>query len=221
MRYYTYVSDAKLDMLYEQIPPNLLSRIVAELKLDIKVISVSIKERQADATRFGKLAVVESYIDRHFDVGTISDPALWFRGQLNLRSGIYGDDPSGLVYFSGIQEGALVALIGSAHHLIGQRSAPDAIQVSYSRTPALFTLLHRSSIDENGAEDQNQGEETDADDDRRALTEVRDFANSLRGVRESSEFLARRLLRGPVVDGETPVRTVLLGTPLYVALTGN
>lgn len=221
MRYYTYVSDAKLDMLYDQIPSKLLSRIVAELKLDVKVISVSIRERQTDATRFGKLAVVESYIDRHFDVGTVSDPAPWFRGQLNLRSGVYGDEPSGLLYFSGMQDGVLVALIGSAHHLIGQRSAPSEIQVSYSRTPALFALLRRSPIDGSRTDGQNQTEETDADDDQRALAEVRDFAEAIRGVREPGEFLARRLLHGPVTDSEAPVKTVLLGTPLYVALTGN
>lgn len=217
MRYYVYVSDAKLDMLYGQIPSRLLSRIVAELKLDVKVLAVSIRERETDATRFEKLAVVENYIDRHFDVGTVHDPAPWFRGQLHMRSGIYGDEPGGLLYFSGVQDGVLVALIGSAHHLIGQRSQPSAIQMSYSRAPSLFTLLRRDSIDGSHAEDEIQPEKTD----QRALAEVHDFANALRGVREPSEFLARRLLSGSVPDGEAPVRTVLLGTPLYVALTGD
>ena len=93
--------------------------------------------------------------------------------------------------------------------------------MSYSRTPALFALLRRSSVDESRADDQNQFENTDEDDDKRALAEVHDFARALRGVRESREFLARRLLQGPVTDDEAPVRAVLLGTPLYVALTGN
>lgn len=221
MRYYSYVSDAKLDMLYDQIPSRLLSRIVAELKLDIKVVSVSIRERQTDATRYGKLDVVESYIERNFDVGTVSNPAPWFKGQLNLRSGIYGNEPDGLLYFSGVQGDVLLALIGSAHHLIGHRIAPDAITVGYSRMPALFDVLRRSQAEASRVEDQNQLEEADTDDDQRALAEVRDFAEALRGVRESAEFLARRLLYGEVADAGAPVRAVLLGTPLYVALTGN
>ena len=47
------------------------------------------------------------------------------------------------------------------------------------------------------------------------------FVDALRGVREPSEFLARRLLHGHINDAGASVRTVLLGTPLYVALTGN
>ena len=74
MRYYSYVSDAKLDMLYDQIPSKSFSQIIAELKLDLKVVSVSLRRRHTDATRYGKLDVVESYIERNFDVGTVSDP---------------------------------------------------------------------------------------------------------------------------------------------------
>lgn len=39
MRYYLYLSDAKLDMLFEQIPQKLLPRLVTEAKVDLKVVS--------------------------------------------------------------------------------------------------------------------------------------------------------------------------------------
>lgn len=151
----------------------------------------------------------------------MSKPAPWFKGQLNLRSSIYGNELDGLLYFSGVQGDVLLALIGSAHHLIGHRIAPDAMKVGYSRLPALFDVLGRSQAEASRVEDQNQLEEVGTDDDQRALAEVRYFAEALRGVRESAEFLARRILYGEVADSGAPVRAVLLGTLLYVALTGN
>ena len=41
MRYYVYVSDSKVDMLYSQMPRGIRDRIAAELKIDLKVISAS------------------------------------------------------------------------------------------------------------------------------------------------------------------------------------
>jgi len=219
VRYYSYISDAKLDMLYEQIPPKLLDRIAAELKLDIKVVSVSLKNDPSETTRYGKLNVVENYIERHFDVGTVAEPTPWFRGHLNMRSGIYGDYPHSLLYFSGRQEGVLVALIGSVHHLVGNSAAPPDIPVPYSRLPALFDLLRRS-------QPGGGSQRTDEDEDKRALSEVVEFAQALPGVREPCEFLARRLLHGPVTGSQPEAsrpeaKAILLGTPLYVALAGD
>ena len=53
VRYYLYVSDAKIDMLFEQIPKRLLDRLTKELKIDIKVVSVTVKEREQDARGSG------------------------------------------------------------------------------------------------------------------------------------------------------------------------
>jgi hypothetical protein len=208
VRYYAYVSDAKLDMLYDQIPAKIRSRLVAELKLDVKVVSLSLRERESDATRYGKLDVVESYLERHVDVGSIAEPAAWFRGRVSLRSGLYRNAPGGLAYFSGLDGGVRLALIGSARHLIGSQTSPAEIGLSYSGLPALFTILRRDEA--SPAQEQ--------DDEQRAVAEVREFADALGGLPEPSEFLARRLLHGPVADAGDGVTHVLLGTPLYVAL---
>jgi Family of unknown function (DUF7019)/Protein of unknown function (DUF2510) len=50
MRYYVYASDAKIDMLYSQIPPKLLNRVIGELKLDVKLLAVSLRQRETDQT---------------------------------------------------------------------------------------------------------------------------------------------------------------------------
>ena len=41
MKYYVYVSDAKLDMLSEQVPLPLRQRIAGELKVDVQVFALT------------------------------------------------------------------------------------------------------------------------------------------------------------------------------------
>jgi hypothetical protein len=217
VRYYVYASDAKIDMLFSQIPAKLLSRIVGELKLDLKVLSVSVRQRESEETLYGKLRVVETFVERELDVGSVAQSASWFRGEMPMRSGVWGGQPDGLAYFSGLQDGVLLALIGSAHHLLGQRSDPSAIRVSYSGLPVLVSMMAREEPDAPSA--QRRDEIAQMPDDDHVIQEVFDFADALTGVRQPSEFLARRLLHGPVADPSGQVESVLLATPLYVALT--
>ncbi len=214
MRYYVYVSDAKLDMLYGQIPATIRSRLVAELKLDIKIMSVSIRERESEATRYAKLDIVEKYLERNVGISSISEPNAWFRGRLSLRSGLYRNAPGGLTYFSGLHNGVQLALIGSARHLIGSPGQTAEIGLTYSRLPTLFTVLHRDQ-----AETISPSTGVEQDEIQQAVAETREFADALGGLPEPSEFLARRLLYAPVPETDPSVTHVLLGTPLYVALT--
>lgn len=211
MRYYLYVSDAKIDMLFEQIPQRLLKRLTKELKVDVKVISFTVKERVQDDTRFGRLNVVESYLWESFDVGSASDPATWFEDSLSLRSGVKHTTTGGLVYFGGLIHNTLVALIGSTQHLTGYGGTPKDIEVSYSNLPTLFSYLRRDDAVMGKPQD-------DAADDARALHEVRDFTDALHGVRQPCRFIARRLLTGEIENPDGSRLNVLLGTPLYVAL---
>jgi hypothetical protein len=71
IRHYIYISDSKLDMYFEQIDRGVLKRISAEVKVDLKVASVTL--RSADnpsSTRAAKLQIVERYIETHNHVGT-------------------------------------------------------------------------------------------------------------------------------------------------------
>ena len=88
VRYYVYASDVKIDMIYSQIPPKLLSRIVGELKLDLKVLALSLRKRETDETLYSKLGVVENYLDNEFEVGSVAESGAWFRGALPMRSGV-------------------------------------------------------------------------------------------------------------------------------------
>src|SRR5207302_1787459 len=86
LRYYLYISDSKLDMLYEQIEPRALRHLSAELKVDLKVASVILKHADnPERTRAAKLRIVERFLDRHHQVGTLDDPAGdYFRGRMQM-----------------------------------------------------------------------------------------------------------------------------------------
>ncbi len=209
MRYFTYISDSKLEMLFDQIPPKILSRIVAELKIDLKVVSLSLRQQETQATRFGKLEVVEKFLEHDQIITGPTEPGVWFHGGMPLRAGVVGGmQRSGLAYFAGRSDDTLVALIGSSKHLLGRVEAPE-ISVSYSTTPALVDVL---------GEEQEPGGSIGRhlSDEDRILYEIKDFTHNLRGLREPHEFLARRLMVGQTVDERGPLQ-VVLGTPLYVA----
>src|SRR5260221_7756192 len=84
MRYYIYVSDRKLDMLYPQIPKKLLANIASELNINLKLLaaefSANIRSNQNEETRYSKLRLVVRYIEKHLKVGAIDAPLAYFKG---------------------------------------------------------------------------------------------------------------------------------------------
>jgi hypothetical protein len=88
VKYYLYVSDTKLDMLYAQIPRPVLERLAVELKVDLKVLGVVLRTNPLeDETRYAKLEVVTKYLEREGYVGTIDEPAEYFKGPVTMTWG--------------------------------------------------------------------------------------------------------------------------------------
>ncbi|MFE6161320.1 DUF7019 family protein [Streptomyces sp. NPDC056486] len=200
------MSGTKLDMLYEQIPPKLLKRLAIEAKVDLKVLSVAVQSPRADTTAYDRLDIVEAYLEREFDVSWMTEPRPWFRGDLGLRIAGYGD-PAGPTFMTGREGDTVVALIGSGHHLIGQRTAPDTIQAAFSNLPSLFQLVQDDSrVDGRPVHEEN------------AIRQVLEFSASLTVPPVYGEFLARRLLSGTVTGRDGRELRIVVGTPLYVAL---
>lgn len=221
VRYYTYVSDAKVDLLYGQIPPRPLSRIAGELKIDLKVLSVSVSLSQAEQTRYDRLKIVERYVRREYDVTAIENPGVWIEAQMNLRSAFHGGRQDGMLFMTGCEGDTLVVLIGSAYHLVADRSQP-AVGESQSGLPALFALLERDPAERGvlaAVKARFQGSSPVRDED--ALHSLLGLVDRATGPGEPCLFLSRRLYHGmaPRLDGP-PVRTVI-ATPLYVALSGS
>lgn len=87
MRYYVYVSDVKIDMLFAQIPRSLLARVAGDLKLDLKLLSVTLKKETLPETRYSKLDVVTQALREAGEIGTIEQPKQYFSGAMSMGWG--------------------------------------------------------------------------------------------------------------------------------------
>jgi len=234
-KYFIYVSDQKVDMLYAQISNTARRTLQAEFDQS----SRSSESSGQEADRYSKLRVVAGYIDRTFDVGTVDDPRSYFRGVHDMRWGPYGHSEGAfmnkyeldakIVYFGGSTEQTHFGLGGGLHHVIGNERGNTEVRF-HSSTPYLVSVL----VDElrmSGANDERwwhvhkwmtRIEHRSADEDEvKALIAVMN-ANSTRGPRQRLEFLAKTLLhrsiRTPIGDPNATEQLVLLGSPIYVAL---
>jgi len=220
MKFYIYISDAKVDMLYSQIPQKLKSKLAAELKIDLKVLSASVKQEKSQETRYSKLKIIVDYIEKNMDIGTVDNPGAYFKGSMPVKWGPYGmDEP--IVYFGGRTKKTILGLGGSLHHVIG-RDTGEHVHSS-SVTPYLLAVLNNElelpppmdmEISGLSMEEMIPG----------ALDAVAIATERLKGPEQRVEFLAKRLLYlSGANTGEKDWRrpnneSVLLGTPIYVAL---
>ncbi|MEV0322873.1 DUF7019 family protein [Streptomyces sp. NPDC050658] len=217
MRYYLYVSRGKLDMLFEQIPRKLLSKVAAEAKVDLKVLSASVQKTPTDAGLYDRLDVVEKYLDREYDISWATDPAPWFRGDLGLRIAEYADGPPGPVFMMGEAGGTVVVLIGSAHHLVGRQPGLEAT-VSHSFPYSVLRLLQQIPEEWQPGAPIPGVNGSRLSDDEEPLHLLLHFSKSMTKTATYCEFLARRLMHGRVTGRDGIEKEIVVGTPLYVAL---
>jgi hypothetical protein len=144
LRYFVYISDYKLDMLYDQIPVSLLSRISGEIRIDLKIAGLTLRGNGlSEATRIEKLRAVERYIEKHHHVGSVSEPGQeFFRGKIEMQWGWLippdwesltgrGERISPVVIFRGSQvrgqDVDFVLLGGSRKHVLDLNTKNDPI----------------------------------------------------------------------------------------------
>ena len=216
MRTYLYASGAKIDMLFGQIPAKLLRCLAVEAKLDLKVLSVQLQSPRDEISEYDRLQVVESYLEREYEVSWITEPASWFRGDLPLRIAGYGR-PSGPVFMTGQEGDTVVALIGSAHHLVGQRVGPESIPPSHAALPSLFRLLRETPEDWPLGEPRLALRDCGRARRNEPLRQVLEFSRLLKEPAVYCDFLARRLMHGTLTTESGRELQIVVGTPLYVA----
>jgi len=244
VRYYVYVSDTKLDMLFEQIDRSVLKRISAEIKVDLKLASVTLRQADNPApARAAKLRVVERFIDRHHHVGDIENPGTeYFRGRLKMTWGWLrwradvdenGIPRRDMVLFQGHQGHHTVGLAGAGRHVLAWNGIGEpmgmaltsasldiiwALDQHISNDPELVDLLRERAI-RNPHERGRPGGQV-------GQTLNLGFFN---GPPQLMEFLAvplaqdeRRVERFPAnwFDSYYADNTIL-ATPLYVALASG
>lgn len=205
LRYLVYVSDQKIQLLLDQIGEPARRSIAAELKLDLKLISLTLTSPAVDASlryrsRMAKLAVVEDYIERHHQVGDLTATRGYFTGRLAMDWQPFDDDT---VLFCGYAGTTLVVLGGSVGHLLGR--SPSEMQVGshpYAIRQALAAgILQDGDAPRAAAADIGRGLDT--------------AARAVYHTPQEVSFLARVISRGPLGSGSAHT-DYLLATPLYV-----
>jgi hypothetical protein len=197
LRYFIYLSELKIQMFLDQIDEPVRRSIAAELKLDLKLLSLTLTSPTTDRSllqrsRIAKLAVVENYFQRHQHVGDLTSR----HGYLVARTEMDWKplDDNETVLFCGYVGTLLVVLGGSVTHLVGR--PPATMQIgSHPHTIQAAVL--------NGAESKDLGRDLEA------------IAGEVHTTPQPVKFLARVISRGPLPSGSAQTE-YLLATPIYV-----
>jgi len=221
MKYYIYVSDSKLEMLYSQIPQNLKSQIATEIKIDLKVVSTTFsdKERQSES-KYSKLNLLGDYLEKHVGVSDVDSLTIgsYFKGTILMRWGplenpySFGEKPT-IAFFGGEGKNRSVALAGSMHHLIGSDTGNSPTQAA-SATYYILSVIMKELRPEVGDIFLGTPVFGQDKDNEWALNGVDVALANLKGPVQKVEFIAKTLLKGNAYGNHS----VILGTPIYVAL---
>ncbi|MGP4084265.1 DUF7019 family protein [Streptomyces sp. KR55] len=218
-KHFLYFSSDKVDALYEQITMRKRRRLAGELEVDLKLLKGRMSFDTAPENFYLKLRMVVDHLKGENAVGSLREPAPYFAGRLPMTWGplgtVDGDLASGVVFFGGRQEGRSVGLGGSSWNVVGQQEDCEVARPSGSHAPAMLEALRQADPASPGdalAVRLLRGREGG---DGRELNAVERAIGALPGITQDVEFVARRLIEGVSADG---ARTILLGTPLYVAL---
>jgi hypothetical protein len=148
------------------------------------------------------------YIRENSDVGSTDDPSDYFEDTLEMQWGPYFANEN-IVYFAGRTKTTNLALCGSMKNVIGKAEATIG---GYSSAPDFLRALAQDAE----LADVATGEPAaDARSNAMALHVIAITTPGRYAPFQRLEFLAKRLLSGP--DYNTG-KTLLLGSPLYVAL---
>jgi uncharacterized protein DUF7019 len=143
MKYYIYISNSKLDMMYPQVPKQLADQVATELGVNTGLLKASVKPREVTETSISKLQVVTQYLLSSGAVGDVRSPRAYFKGTLPMKTTLISDpededigDYAAITFssygYSDEQKkgyGAVV-LVGSYHNTIGMQDAPRKRSIS-------------------------------------------------------------------------------------------
>lgn len=219
--YFVYISDSKIEMLYEQIPWEGRKNLSYELGIDFGMIKARFSSVQNAVAQSTKIKMIEKYISRR--TGTVHSPRSYFRGEMEMIWGPYyrSDEESeeefdkefeNFVYFGGKFLGIQVGLGGTETNCLGMSQNRGEQITSYSLSSYLLSALARGKEIPDPKRIHSKGY-TMKDVQTPALKAVVLANDTLAYPKQRMKFLAKRFLRGTV--GASPV---LIGSPIYVAL---
>jgi hypothetical protein len=202
LKYYIYISETKVNMLYPQIPAAFLSAAESEVKVSLGVVSTSLKSRGPEQAKelAGRVGVVAGYLRKHEKVGTPAEPQTWFQAEADLRWGVVREYASDIAFFGGRVGSRMLALLGSSESIVGAAQTSEA-----QHAPYYYTLRFMNGIVE------GQADLGRAKMPYYSWPQAVEIANAaLVGSMTRLEFLARLVHQ----EGD-----LVVGTPIYVALT--
>jgi hypothetical protein len=209
MKYYIYISDAKVDMLLPQVPHQIKQKVATEYGLDIKIFKAQRSvESESEDNRISRLEAVLSFIQEYGKVGSVCKPDDYIEDVMTMRFVNLGDNDS-IVYMTGHQNDTVVGLGGSAKHLISAR--PD--DASGIRFPSLsigildFVTKRLAAKEVAGPHDL---------DELHRMIRLEELVRDDPSMR--IDFFAKSLLKTPEPFAG---KNGILATPLYLALAGS
>lgn len=222
VRYYLYISESKVEQLFEQIPTKRLSKIAKKLTIDLKLLKAEFgtRDQGAQQSLYEKVRVVERYLHDSGVVGVdeveSDEGPMFFAGRMPLRWGRLDDRQ--VVYFSGRTSDTLLGMGGSTRHLQSAAEGGQSLRVG-SAAPDLIEALRG---DRDGELFERPGWPVGFNDDdlpllmlspalhRGKASKLTFLALALHAVPIPSDPAVQRLFKGE--------RRALLGTPVFVAM---
>lgn len=211
LKYYLYVSESKVDMLYAQVPKSIKSKLESEVKLNLQLLNVSFTEKQFEDTLYTKLNATVEYLNQTESVGSVHSPQEYFKGSMYLQ---WAQIHPGIVFWGGKLNDTIVGLGGSMRYILGQQGKIEDIEwVTHSHSAYLADLLMKELEVHLLEPKVDKGLSRD-DVEKRIFNAVDGWADEFRKNSKYSrsthkfEFFAKKLRYS---------NRILLGTPLYVA----
>lgn len=209
MRYYHYISAAKLEMLYEQISPEARERFAVDLGINIGIISANFRSEKVENAQHQKIQILERYLGRR--VGTLIDPKPYIADTVVAAWGPF-EDYENIVYFGGYENGMHFGLMGSFSNCVG---APNALPSGYSlERYIVHTLARRKLLPPRTPTSSCKGTPT-AEANEKAFEGVVMANQCSIEPKTKVRFLARTVLARQCQDRHD--YGVYIGTPIYVA----
>jgi hypothetical protein len=218
MRYYEYISDSKVDMLFPQVPRSILEIVSVELGINIGIFDAKVTiGGKTDSNRVARLMAVEKYLISSEKIGTVSAPTSWFRGSEPATSFSLPLPPDQTVVFFLINSPSYtVALGGSPQHIIGNVVPKSDFEYSKSHLPSLLGSLNSLmekcvNLPDDGLPYSAHSGVTDFGSPHPWTQIICDLSDRQNMPKQDVSFLARK-----IVSEEYCGKTITLGTPLYV-----
>jgi hypothetical protein len=139
-RYYLYASAAKLDMLYDQIDNDLRKRISVDLGIDLKMVTLNIKQKSKNDSLMSRIQIVEKYLSDKDMIGVPGDSKPYFRASMPMQWGWLSGSTS-VVFFVGESNDWLIGLGGSRRHVFGGSPGKSKSLEAHSDAPGLLAVL--------------------------------------------------------------------------------